>query len=156
MSWKFVFRWHKWNLPETYPEQYSATINLTLSKKKKTSDAYFVCHLKAPLISYTLVQLGYRFHADKAGSRKISHPGNEKMPWKDGAKNNNLENNPLCEDLILIQSNRFSGVEKFKFHGRIEKSSLNFFYCDSWKYRCKHFYLFGEQTNFDNFLCPYF
>lgn len=56
---------------------------------------------KAPPKNYTnprRILLGFRFHADEAGSGKIFHPRQRKMPCKDGAKNNNPRNWLLCEE----------------------------------------------------------
>lgn len=160
MSCKFVFRRQKLNVPETYPEQYS-TRNLTLSMKHPVMYVLSATK-KAPPKNYTnprRILLGFRFHADEAGSGKIFHPRQRKMPCKDGAKNNNPRNWLLCEEfrhnkfrvwllhcdcphrdacfysnylIIIVDSMVW---KKFKFHGRIRKESVNSFDCVSWKYR---------------------
>ena len=59
------------------------------------------CKFCRPPKNYTnprRILLGFRFHADEAGSGKIFHPRQRKMPCKDGAKNNNPRNRLLCEE----------------------------------------------------------
>jgi len=137
---------------------------------------------KAPPKNYTnprRILLGFRFHADEAGSGKIFHPRQRKMPCKDGAKNNNPRNWLLCEEfrhnkfrvwllhcdcphrdacfysnylIIIVDSMVW---KKFKFHGRIRKESVNSFDCVSWKYRmtCLFLcYLVREPTSVIFFL----